>query len=212
MKKGSGVLGLIVLVIFGIMIVWNLVSGIIGLSNSEFTELSVRAEVGKLCEVKASQATEVYTDVHFFKFIPTGKERFYLVDIGDGYSPLLVKQTALWFSRNFSADGSAKGEVVIVGEVKKFGSPATSELLGLKSKLQEWEIDISADRYICGNYSTQYWLWIISGVLVIAAVAGVTIILLRTGRVPKGAAAAVGILVLVAVLFALFVAVFGKTV
>lgn len=53
MKKGSGVLGLIVLVIFGIMIVWNLVSGIIGLSNSEFTELSVRAEVGKLCEVKA---------------------------------------------------------------------------------------------------------------------------------------------------------------
>lgn len=212
MKKGSEVLGLIVLALFGIMIVWNLVSGIKGLTNSEFTGLSASAEVGKLCEVRAVGAEEVYTNVHFFKFIPTGKERFYLIKTEDGHSPLLVKQTALWYSRNFGVDGSAKKEVSITGEVKEFGSPAASELLGVKKRLQGSEIDISADRYINGNYRTLYWLWIISGVLIIAAVAGVIMILFHKGHVPLKAAAAVGILILAAVLFVGFVTVFGKTV
>lgn len=211
MKKKTAVI--ITLLMFGGWTLWSLISGIIGLSKSEFADVSLHMEKGKLCEVEVDYATRVYTIEHTVNgLIPTGKEYYYLAGTEDSEIPLLIKQKSSWYDRNFDEDGVAYSTVTVVGEVKRFDSDSGSELRTVKSKLAELGVEISTDKYISGNYKTPYILRLVSALLMLAASAGFVVIITRKGSIPKAGATAVVILGIAALLFMVFTILCADTV
>lgn len=211
MKKKTAVI--ITLLLFGGWTFRSLISGIIGLSKSEFAAVSVNTEKGKLCEVEVDYAARVYTIEHTLNgLIPTGKEYYYFAASEDSEIPLLIKQKPSWYNKNFDGDELAYSTVTVVGEVKRFDSDSGSELRKVKSRLAELGAEISTDKYISGNYKTPYILRLASALLMLAAAAGFVVIVARKGSIPKAGATAVVILGIAALLFMAFTLLCADTV
>lgn len=89
--KLKNTIGLIIFaVILSGLTIRTVMSGIAGLSNSEYAEPSIDAKRGKLCEVEIVSAGEVYTiDRRLLGFIPVETERFFSVRMRTEQFPCL---------------------------------------------------------------------------------------------------------------------------
>lgn len=200
------------MVIFVLILVgWTLygvISGALGLTKGSYTDPTLNAEVGKLCEVEIDAAVEAYEVKHTVNLIPTGKEHFYLCRTEDEGIPLLVKAKTSWYNANFDEDGFAYSTVKVTGEVMKMDSKFKTDLdkmnKQIKSKLG---FSISTTAYISSNYKTQYALRLASGMFNIIAVA-VGLVLIKKGVGAK----LIPVLFIVAFLLMGFVVFFGETV
>lgn len=181
------------------------VSGIAGLSNTEYTEPSISAKDGKLCEAEIVGAGEVYTiERRLLGFIPIGTERFFLCENEDGTVPLLVKASASWYEKNFDMYGFAKETLTVTGEVRDFEYERRGDINRIDDALPNAVLGhnrISASSYLCLTYKKKYILEIVSGALniIAAAVLAVTVKLQRRegiGLALCGAAALFAIFVL----------------
>ncbi len=192
-----------VLILAGLTI-RSAVLGISGLTNSEYTELSIHAESGKLCEAEIVGAGEVYMiDRKLLGFIPVVTERFYLCENEDGTVPLLVKAKSSWYEKNFDMYGFAKEPMTITGEVKNFDYERRRDIERIDDALPNavpGHARISSSSYLSVTYGTKYILEIVSGALFIiaAAVLAVTVKLQRREGIGFALCGA-------AVLFAVFV-------
>ena len=200
------------MVIFVLILVgctlYGIISGAMGLTNGSYTEPSVNAEVGKLCEVEVEMAFEAYSGKHTLNLIPTGKEHFYLCLTEDDGIPLLVKAKTSWYNANFDEDGFAYSTVKVKGEVMKMDSKFTKDLSDMNKKLnRELGISISTSKYISSNYKTLYALRLASGVFNVAAVA-IGLVLIKKGVGAK----LIPVLFIVAFLLMGFVVFFGETI
>lgn len=199
-------------VIFVLILVgWTLygiISGIIGLTKSSYTEPTESAEVGKLCEVEIEYAVEVYEVKHTVNLIPTGKEHFYLCLTEEDGIPLLVKAKTSWYNTNFDYDGIAYVPVKVTGEVMKMDSKLIKDLSDMNKQINsELGFSISTAKYISSNYKTLYMLRLVSGLFNIAAAAALLIMLNRGVN-----AKIVPVPVFAAFLLMGFVVFFGETV
>ncbi len=202
-----------VAVIIGILIlagwtIYSIISGAIGLSKSEYTEPTVNAETGKLCEVEVTFAVQAYEVKHTLNIlIPTGKEYFYFGVSDEDGIPLLIKAKPSWYSANFDEEGFAYEPVTVKGEVMKMDSQFTKDMSDMNRELSSLGFKISTSKYISTSYKTPYTLRLISGLFTIAA-AVVIILMMKSGKGTKF----VAIPAILAVLFMAFVILCGETV
>lgn len=200
------------MVIFVLILVgWTLygiISGALGLTKGSYTEPTVNAEVGKLCEVEIDAAVEAYEVKHTLNLIPTGKEHFYLCLTEDEGIPLLVKAKTSWYNANFDEDGFAYSTVKVKGEVMKMDSKFVTDLNTMNRQIKsELGFTISTTTYISSNYKTPYALRLASGVFNIVAVA-IGLVLIKKGVGAK----LIPVLFIVAFLLMGFVVFFGETI
>lgn len=199
MKKTVALI--IVAVMFVGWTLYNLVTGIAGLSKSGISQLSRSPEVGTRCEVRVDLAKEVYEIDHKLNYlIPTGSEHFYFAVSEDGVVPLLIKASPSWYDKNFDKDCSAKSTITLMCEVNKFDSDSRYKLNELNRDLSSIGESVSTEKYLNANYRTMYVFRLITGVVSTAAAAAVFGLLklgLRSGK----AATALTIFIIVAVLF-----------
>ena len=199
MKKTVALI--IVAVVFVGWTLYNLVTGIAGLSKSGISQLSRYPEVGTRCEVYVDFANESYTVNHSLNYlIPTGAEHFYFAISEDGAVPLLIKASQSWYDKNFDKDGFAKDTVTLVCEVGKFDSDSRFKIGELNRDLSSIGESVSTEKYLNANYRTMYVFRVITGAVSIAAVAAIFGLLklgLRSGK----AATALTIFIISAVLF-----------
>lgn len=165
-------------ILFGLTI-RTVVSGIAGLSNSEYAEPSINAKGGKLCEAEIVSAGEVYTiDRRLLGFIPVETERFFLCENEDRTVPLLVKATASWYEKNFDMYGFAKETLTVTGEIRDFDYERRGDINRIDDALPNavsGRNRISASSYLCLTYKRKYILQIVSALLNVAAVAVVIV-------------------------------------
>lgn len=91
---------IIVAVAFSGWTLYNLITGIAGLSKSGISQLSRSSETGTRCEVTIDLAMEVYEIEHRINgLIPAGSEHFYFAVSGDEFVPLLIKTSPSWFEK-----------------------------------------------------------------------------------------------------------------
>lgn len=187
---------------------WGTIGGIIGLTKAGYTEPTVNAEEGKLCEVEIIAADEAYTITHTLNIlIPTGKEHLYLCVTEDDVVPLLVKARDSWYKENFDSEGFAKRPVTITGEVRKMDSQFRKDITDINRQISELGFSISTTKYLSSTYKTKYTLELVSG-LVNIAVAAVMIVLIKRGSGVKFGV----VLCVLAVLFMGFVLLCGDTI
>lgn len=199
---------IILAVVFVGWTLWSLFGGIIGLTKAGYTEPTLSAEEGKLCEVNVSYAVEAYTITHTLNIlIPTGKEHLYLCLSEEECIPLLIKARDSWYNENFDSYGFAKRPLTVTGEVKKMDSQFKKDLADINREVSELGFSISTTKYLSSTYKTKYTLELISALVNIAA-AAVMIVMIKRGSGVK-----VGIvLCILAALFMVFVMLCADTV
>lgn len=201
MKKTFALI--IVAVVFAGWTLYNLITGIAGLSKSGISQLSGSPEAGTRCEVTVDFAVKVYEIEHRLNgFIPTGSEYFYFAASEDGSVPLLIKASPSWYDKNFDEDGLAEDTVTLMCEVGKFDSDSRFKIGELNRDLSSLDESVSTERYLNANYRTMYILRIATGAASVGAVAAV-IVLLKLGEKSGAAAKAATIFLIAAVLFCL---------
>lgn len=201
MKKTISLI--IVALVFAGWTLYNLITGIAGLSKSGMSQLTRSPEKGARCEVTVDIAMEVYEIEHRLNgLIPTGSEHFYFAASGDEFVPLLIKASPSWFEKNFDEEGLAKNTVTVICEVGEFDSGAGHKLNELNRQLSAFGGDISTTKYLNANYRMMYIFRVAAGAASVGAVAAV-FVLLRLGVKSGGAAKAATIFLIAAVLFCL---------
>lgn len=74
------------------------------------------AKPGDLCELSADWAELAYEMTHYAEIIPIGKDKYYIMFLGEDVLPLLVRAKPSWVEKRFGSDGySLGGEVSIRG-------------------------------------------------------------------------------------------------
>lgn len=178
-------------IIFGIVLVfitvWNISSGIGGLSKTRITPVE-SAAMGDICELKILYAQEVYYVDHKLNFLlPIGTEHYYFVFTEDEDAlPYLIKASTSWFNENFTSDGMAKKTVTVTGELKRFRTRAGTKLGQVNDVLKEFDTRVSETYYINTMYKTHYTLNIVCGALLIAAVVLLLNLFFSSGISPLG--------------------------
>ena len=196
-------LGLVILILaFVGWIVFCVVTGVSGLTKTGSKSPGIYSKKGELCEMEAYFAKEVYALEHRINgIIPAGTEHFYIIVNEDGSAaPMLVKAKPSWYSKNFDSECFAKGEVIIKGEVREFGSESTNSLLSLNDELAAADARISTDRYLDMDYKMLYILRLLMGGLLISGTVVMTVTFARIGSVSKQAATAAVIYTIIVVL------------
>lgn len=173
-------IGLIIFaLIFAALTVRCVIIGVVGLSNSEYTEASINSKRGKLCTAEIVGAEEVYTiDRRLLGFIPIETERFFLCENEDRTVPLLVKASRSWYEKNFDMYGFAKEPMTVTGEVRDFDYERRDDINRIDDALPNAVLGhnrISASSYLCLTYKKKYILEIVSALLNIAAAAVVIV-------------------------------------
>jgi len=190
-------------VVFAGWTLYNLITGIAGLSKGGMSQLSSSAEAGARCEVSVYLAMEVYEIEHRLNgLIPTGSEHFYFAAAEDGAIPLLIKASPSWYKENFDEYGLSKNTVTIMCEVSKFDSDSKYKLGELNRNLLSLGESVSTEKYLNANYRTMYIFRIAAGAASIVAFAAI-IMLLKLGVESGGAAKAAMIFLIAAALFCL---------
>lgn len=194
---------IIVAVAFSGWTLYNLITGIAGLSKSGISQLSRSPETGTRCEVTIDIAMEVYEIEHRINgLMPAGSEHFYFAVSGDEFVPLLIKTSPSWFEKNFDENGLAEETVTVMCEVGDFDSDSRHKLSELNKQLSEFGGSISTEKYLNADYRTMYIFRIAAGAASVGAVAAV-IALLKLGDRSGAAAKAATIFLIAAVLFCL---------
>lgn len=203
---------IILMLIFGSWILWYVISGIAGLSKSEFISVSQNAKNGALCGINVNRAKEVYRVEHWpFNLISIATEHYYFVLSGDSEVPLLIREKSSWYVENFDEDGLALRPVAVVGEIRKYNFDVKSDIRGVISNLSALGVSVSAEKYLSGNYKTLYILRLVSGLLT-AAAAVFTVAAARKESVPKWESVCLNVFRKAALTFMAFVLLFGKSV
>lgn len=193
----------IVALVFSGWTLYNLITGIAGLSKSGMSQLTRSPEKGARCEVTIDLALEVFEIEHRLNgLISTGSEHFYFAASGDEFVPLLIKASPSWYEKNFDEEGAAKNAITVICEVSEFDSGSTRKLSDLNRQLSAFGGDISTAKYLNANYRTMYIFRVAAGAMSVGAVAAV-IVLLKLGVKSDGAAMAATIFLIAAVLFCL---------
>lgn len=201
MKKTISLI--IVALVFAGWTLYNLITGIAGLSKSGMSQLTRSPETGTRCEVTVDIAMEVYEIEHRLNgLIPTGSEHFYFAASEDEFVPLLIKASPSWFEKNFDEEGLAKNTVTVMCEVSDFDSGSTRKLNELNRTLSAFGGEISTAKYLNADYRMMYLFRLAAGAASIGAVAAV-IVLLKLGVKSGVAAKAATIFLIAAVLFCL---------
>lgn len=178
---------------------YNLITGIAGMSKSGISQLSRSPEIGARCEISSVYlAMEVYEVEHRINgLIPTGSEHFYFVYAEGGTVPFLIKASPSWYKENFDENGLAKDTVTLMCEVSGFDSDSGHKLGELNQNLSSLGESVSTEMYLNANYRTMYIFRIAAGVSSFVAAAAV-IVLLKLGE-RSGAAAKAATIILIAV-------------
>lgn len=211
MAKKKSSLVILILLLLALMI-YDLVTGITGLSDSGEVPVSANAEKGQICEVDAVYAVEVYYVMHMLSFIPTGMEHYYFVVTEDDYVPLIIKEKKSWYKKNFNEySGLAFEPVTIRGKVEKLDYSYTTDLNKINTELSDIDAHISTSLYINPGYKKTAVLRLISGLLLaVAAVMG--FVFAATDRLATKSGSAVIALGIIAMVFSVLVWIFSETI
>lgn len=172
------------LAIFGIIAMYFIITGVGGLSKSDFGYPYDHLEAGELCEFVVDYAREIC--------VLDGDHYYYTEQ--EGYPvKYLVEANPVWFVENFGVDGkSLNGSVLVRGEASGYDRDHRVELergLDTLPKFTVWDT-----LYISTGYKSAYSSRLIAGLFSAAAVAACIVIIKKTETV-KGellAAAIIG--------------------
>lgn len=123
--------------IMGIIAFFSLSAGTSALKVENSKSLSEVKYMGEYCSNSITYAKEVYTLKHFFTFIPTVTEHFYLVDTANGCSPVLVRANKSWYNKHFDASGNSIGNVYIKAMVKECNGDLPSQFQKVRQNVAD---------------------------------------------------------------------------
>ena len=142
-----------------------------------------RAQKGEVCEFTAMYAFEAFEVENSVNFIPTGKERYYLMYTEDGAVRYLVRAKSSWIKKRFDENGIAVGfGQKVKGLVSSYDYEIKDDVRALNAALVLENINsLSSSYYIDTRYKEFGVLRIFSGIgfivvvvfLRLAAVSGV---------------------------------------
>lgn len=147
-----------------------IISGAAALSKGSPTALTAGVSKGRLCEINADIAIEVFEIKNSVNFIPIGKEHYYLVasETDEDFAPLLVRAKPSWIEKRFDEDGFAlAGSVKIKGVVSGINYEVKSDINELNKELSQMGVKVSGDLYMDARYREFGVLRILSGVALI---------------------------------------------
>lgn len=201
--------GLIFLAV--ILILWTvygIIHGVRGLSNRSYTDPTINADMGKLCEAEVEYATEAYSVKHTLNIIiPTGTEHFYWCATEDDGIPLLIKARESWYNKNFDEDGWAKRTVKVKGEIMRMDVKFTKDISDFNKMITPLGFSVSPSKYISTTYKTEYGLYLASGIFNIVVTAAAIVMLKKDVGMKL-----LPIPIIAAVLFTGFVALFAEVI
>lgn len=152
-------------IIMAVCMVFFIGTGVAALAKSgSFSPDS--AQKGELCEFTAVYAFEAFEVSNSVNFIPTGKERYYLMYTEDGAVRYLVRAKSSWIEKHFDENGLAVGlGQKIKGLVASFDYEIKDDVRELNAALLLENIgSLSTSYYIDARYKEFGWLRIFSGI------------------------------------------------
>ena len=130
------------------MAIFEIVSGVKVLQMDKERCASLQSPIisGFFCEDNVYVAKEVIDMSRSMKFLPTMKERYYLVAVNDAISPLLIRASQTWFQNNFDAEGTNEQGVPIYGLVKVCQTDVASAVDTINEQLTS--VEVSKEFYV----------------------------------------------------------------
>lgn len=152
-------------IIMAVCMVFFIGTGVAALAKSGSVSPD-SAQKGELCEFTAVYAFEAFEVSNSVNFIPTGKERYYLMYTEDGAVRYLVRAKSSWIQKHFDENGLAVGlGQKIKGLVASFDYEIKDDVRELNAALLLETIgSLSTSYYIDARYKEFGWLRIFSGI------------------------------------------------
>lgn len=152
-------------IIMAVCMVFFIGTGVAALAKSGSVSPD-SAQKGELCEFTAVYAFEAFEVSNSVNFIPTGKERYYLMYTEDGAVRYLVRAKSSWIEKHFDENGLAVGlGQKIKGLVASFDYEIKDDVRELNAALLLETIgSLSTSYYIDARYKEFGWLRIFSGI------------------------------------------------